>query len=139
MFRTSKNGEEEVYLVGLSRLNALKTGSNGDMGSFSALNRDFKPRKTDGPSLYLGPILNNTVPPGQAFDQITTWAWKLPGKTTFPTTARCIGWVDSLPDWLEIGVHQEDVARFNEVWNRRPDAQRRRVVPIYCPNTRLTK
>ena len=121
MAGTRKNGEEEVCLVGLSRLNALKTESSGDLGSFSALNGEFEHRNTNGSPVYLGPIPNNTIPPGQAFEQITTWAWKLPGQTTFPTTTRCIGWVDSLPDWLEIEVHQEDVDKFDEVWERRPD------------------
>jgi hypothetical protein len=124
MAGTSKNGEEEVYLVGLSRLSAPKIESSGDIGSFSTLDREFTPRNTDGPPIYLGPIPNNTIPPGQAFKQITTWVRELEGQVTLPETAYCIGWVDSLPDWLEIGVHQEDVDKFDEVWDRRPDVLR---------------
>lgn len=120
---TSKNGKAEVYLVGLSRFNAPKLERNGDIGLFSALDR-VRRRKTDDPPVYLGPIPKNTIPPDRAFDQITTWARKLPGQTTFPTTTRCIGWVDSLPDWLEIGVPEEDVDKFNEVWDRRPEVLR---------------
>lgn len=123
MARTKKNGEAEVYLVGLSRFKALKTERSGARGPFSALDRGFR-RRTDGPPIYLGPIRDNTIPPVQAFNQITLWAWMSPGQTTFPITARCIGWVDTLPDYLEIGIPSADVDQFDEVWERRPDVLR---------------
>ncbi|KAF8344550.1 hypothetical protein F5887DRAFT_1283198 [Amanita rubescens] len=132
--KDSTNGEAELYLVGLSKvkplLDAPESGDESDdedTDLLSTLDREFrvKRRKINGLSLYrLGPISDNTVPPGQAFDQITTWAWKLPGQTTFPTTTRCKGWVCSLPDWLKIEVHQEDADKFEALWKRRPDAQK---------------
>lgn len=123
MAGSSKNGEE-VYLVGLSRLNALKAESSGDLKLFSALNRKVKRRRTDGSSVYLGPIQNNAIPPRQAFEEITTWVRELEGQTTLPETTHCIGWVDSLPDWLEIGNLPEDAERLEALWDRRPGAQR---------------
>ena len=111
-------------MVGLSRLNALKTEGSGNLTLFSALNRKVKRRRTSGSPVYLGPIPDNTIPPDQAFEQITTWVRELEGQVTLPETTRCIGRVDSLPDWLDIGITPADADKFEELWNRRPDAQK---------------
>ena len=130
MARAGKNGENEVYLVGLSRSNALKTESSGDIGSFSALDHAFKRRKTNRPPIYLGPIPNNTMPPGQAFEHITTWMRKLEAQATLPETTYCIGWADTLPDWLEIEILPGGADKFEDLWDSRPNVLR----GIVCMN-----
>lgn len=116
-------------MVGLSKLRPLldAPGSRGggDTGLLSTLVREIKRQKKEGACIYLGPIPSTTRPPKKVFERVTAWVRELEGQATLPETAHCIGWVDSLPDWLEIGILPANAVDFEELWGRRPEVLRR--------------
>ena len=126
----------EIYLVGLSRVRPLQRASeiesdeeieadgSPELESDDEADHKFKRQKIRGPSIHLGPVPNAESPPKQVFQEITTWIEKL-GRVSLPKTARCIGRVDDLPDWIEIAaISMEDIDKFKEIWDRRPGALR---------------
>ncbi len=109
--------ESDVFLVGLSkcvRSSAEKTDKR----------RAKRPRNW-GTSIHLGPITNPvSTSATRVFKEVTGW-------TKFPPTARCLSWVDNLPDWLEVDISGEDAEEFEELWNQRPAYLRETVCMVY--------
>ncbi|KAK2467431.1 hypothetical protein APHAL10511_000666 [Amanita phalloides] len=115
-----KNGvESEVYLVGLSRVRCVhsESGSRRETGDVFMFDRAFKRQRITGPSIHLGPIPYIMQCAEEAFEEITAWI----ENTERVLTARCIGWVDDSPDWLEIAISSEDKAKFEPLWAGRPN------------------
>ena len=120
------NSDAEIYLVGLSRMRPLRCAlelAESDK-EIVELDREFKRPRRYGPSIQLGPVPNALSPPKQVFQGITTWIKNLE-RAALPKTTRCIGWVDDLPDWIEIAISTDDIQKFEELWDRRPDALRK--------------
>jgi hypothetical protein len=132
------NADAEIYLVGLSRVRPLRCAlelesdkeivadeSDKEMDADESdkeidTDRKFKRPRRDGPSIHLGPVPNAELPPKQVFQGITTWV----ERAALPKTARCVGMVDDLPDWIEIAIATEDIEEFEELWGKRPAALR---------------
>lgn len=119
------NLDAEIYLVGLSSLRVRPLGCALELESDTEIepDRESKRQRICGPSIHLGPVPNAESSPKQVFQGITTWIRKLE-RAALPKTARCIGWVDDLPDWIEIAIATEDIQKFEELWDRRPGALR---------------
>ena len=115
------NADAEIYLVGLSRVRPLRSALELESDKEIDADRKFKRLRRDGPSIRLGPIPNAESPPKQVFQG---WVRKLE-RAALPKTARCVGWVDDLPDWIEIAIATEDIKEFEELWDRRPGALKR--------------
>lgn len=133
------SADTEIYLVGLSRVRPLRCAlelegdktvvadeSDKEMDADESdkeidTDRKFKRPRRDGPSIHLGPVLNAESPPKQVFQGITKWVEELE-RAALPKTARCVGMVDNLPDWIEIAIDTEDIKKFEELWGKRPAA-----------------
>ena len=119
---TSAKDDAELYLVGLSKMLRRVSESEGDAEDLvGRLRRQLKRQRVEGPSLRIGPIPSRYSPGTifrQVFEEITTWMKDMEGYS-FLSTTRCIGWVDKLPDWLEVA--SQNVEEFGKLWEKRPD------------------
>ncbi|KAF8329024.1 hypothetical protein F5887DRAFT_1185480 [Amanita rubescens] len=104
--------KSDVFLVGLSK--CVRSSADD-----TAEQRPAKRPRKRGASIRLGPISSPKSTATRVFKEITTWTKNING-VSVPPTARCLGWVDNLPDWLEIEASEEDVKKFEELWSRRP-------------------
>ena len=116
--------KSDVFLVGLSK--CVRS-----LADDAAEQRPAKrPRKRKA-SIRLGPISSPKSTATQVFKEITTWTKNINGASV-PSTARCLGWVDNLPDWLEIETSEEDAKKFEELWSRRPGNTDLDLRKIFC-------
>ena len=117
------NIDGDIYLVGLSRVRPLRHASELESDKQIEVDRKFKRPRKRGPSIHLGPVPNAKSRPEQIFKRVTTWIKKLE-RAGLPKTARCVGWLDDLSDWIEISIATEDIKKFEELWDKRPGALR---------------
>ena len=106
------DAESDVFLVGLSK--CVRSLADDAVEQRPAK----RPRKMNT-SIRLGPISSPKSTATQVFKEITTWTKNIIGASV-PSTVRCLGWVDNLPDWLEIETSEEDAKKFEELWSQRP-------------------